>query len=724
MKRILLNSFGKSILCLLVALLSGGTTWAAEEVYKTMRFGSKYSTHSATVNNYGTTWYATCNENGMRMDIVNFKNFGSGNTIYSTYVSTGDNSNAVVASVTTHEPIDAAITKVTVFFPEMVGSSINSVKLQISENGSTWVTVDNFPKGPEGTYTITIPTPAENLYYRIEGDCAAGNTGANKSNFLKISEIEFYHENLSLVQAPVITSDPQVFGNSTTITIACPEPDQDATIEYSTDHGYNWLPYTGAFSLSETTTVLARASKPGMQTNQSSAVVTHTDDAVHFDWNLATNSGVNPETGVNSTPSYSSTDRVTWTSEDATMTLTRGEAAANNHLGGTGSNTYTEISKGQTLTITPAEDYTIISVKITAPNATQASNGFSGRAWENATQSIAGQVITVTPTIGTEPISLTIANSTVAQIIGVEVDCSPASSPYVTATGHQTVISGTSSGTFDVYYNRLESTSAVVTLCDENGDAATYDWIEVGLDENKDITFSVTKKNPNTTERTAYAILSVEKDGDDYYTPVIAVTQEAPIPVKISAVGYSTLYYGQKNLIVPEGVTAATYNVVDGKLTQSSTYDVIPAGSVVVLSGSQDTYYFYESLTADAKDGNNLLRGSDEETQTTGGTYYYALTLNASSDPKSVGFYWMTANGGKFTNGAHKAYLALDEMFAEPASGVKSYFTLLDNDDPTGIDNVDANVNLNDDTIYNVAGQRLSKMQKGINIINGKKILK
>ena len=715
MKRFLQNSFGKSILCLLVALLSGGTTWAAEEVYKTMRFGSKYSTHSTTVNNYRTSWYATCNDNGMRMDIVNFKNIGSGNTVYSTYVSTGDNGNAVVASVTTHEPIDAAITKVTVFFPEMVGSSINSVKLQISENGSTWETVDNFPKGPEGTYTITIPAPAENLYYRIEGDCAAGNTGANKSNFLKISEIEFYHENLSLVQAPVITSDPQVFGNSTTITIACPEPDQDATIEYSTDHGYNWHPYTGAFTLSETSTIMARASKPGMQTNQSSAVVTHTDDAVHFDWNLA-----------QASYSSSTADLVTWTKEDASMTLTRGEAAANNHLGGTGGNTYTEISKGQTLTITPAKDYTIISVKITAPNATQASNGFSGRAWENATQSIDGQVITVTPTIGTEPISLTIANSTVAQIIGVEVDCSPASSPYVTATGHQTVISGTSTGTFDVYYNRLESTTAEVTLCDANGNAVeadTYDWIEVELDENDDIAFTVTQKNPNTTERTAYAILSVEKDGDHYYTPVIAVTQEAPIPVTISAVGYSTLYYGKKNLIVPEGVTAATYNVVDGKLTQSSTYNVIPAGSGVVLSASQGTHKFYESMTADEKDSNNKLRGSDEVAVTTGGNYYYALTLNAAKDPKSVGFYWMVAGGEAFENGAHKAYLALDSQFAEPSAGVKSFFTLIDDDDPTGIENVNVDLNLNEN-IYNLAGQRISKMQKGINIINGKKILK
>jgi hypothetical protein len=29
-----------------------------------------------------------------------------------------------------------------------------------------------------------------------------------------------------------------------------------------------------------------------------------------------------------------------------------------------------------------------------------------------------------------------------------------------------------------------------------------------------------------------------------------------------------------------------------------------------------------------------------------------------------------------------------------------------------------------DNAIYNLAGQRMSKMQKGINVVNGKKILK
>ncbi len=44
-------------------------------------------------------------------------------------------------------------------------------------------------------------------------------------------------------------------------------------------------------------------------------------------------------------------------------------------------------------------------------------------------------------------------------------------------------------------------------------------------------------------------------------------------------------------------------------------------------------------------------------------------------------------------------------------------------DDPNGIANVNVNDNVNKAGIYNLAGQRMSKLQKGINIVGGKKIL-
>ncbi|MBO4550592.1 MAG: hypothetical protein J5733_07655, partial [Bacteroidaceae bacterium] len=45
-------------------------------------------------------------------------------------------------------------------------------------------------------------------------------------------------------------------------------------------------------------------------------------------------------------------------------------------------------------------------------------------------------------------------------------------------------------------------------------------------------------------------------------------------------------------------------------------------------------------------------------------------------------------------------------------------------DDATGLEANGQWSMVNGQSIYNPAGQRLSKMQKGINIVNGKKILK
>ena len=51
--------------------------------------------------------------------------------------------------------------------------------------------------------------------------------------------------------------------------------------------------------------------------------------------------------------------------------------------------------------------------------------------------------------------------------------------------------------------------------------------------------------------------------------------------------------------------------------------------------------------------------------------------------------------------------------------GTNGYYNAGD-EDPDGIETV--NVNVNDNIIYNLSGQRMSKLQKGINIVNGKKI--
>ena len=102
---------------------------------------------------------------------------------------------------------------------------------------------------------------------------------------------------------------------------------------------------------------------------------------------------------------------------------------------------------------------------------------------------------------------------------------------------------------------------------------------------------------------------------------------------------------------------------------------------------------------------------------TTLSSSYYTLAVDGSNNPI------FKKSSGVGTLAAGKAYL---EVAANTGGGneVKAFYGF-EEDDATGISLMeDGRSKMEDGAIYNVAGQRISKMQKGINIVNGKKILK
>ena len=194
------------------------------------------------------------------------------------------------------------------------------------------------------------------------------------------------------------------------------------------------------------------------------------------------------------------------------------------------------------------------------------------------------------------------------------------------------------------------------------------------------------------------------------------LTTVEEIPVTISAAEYATLYYSDKAFVIPEGVTASIVTSTEGgKITFEELNGVIPAGTAVVLNGPQGTYDFKVVNDETVAPANNLLRGFDAPHLTEGGDKYYKLTVK---DDK-VGFYWGEENGEAFHTGAHKAYLALPAEVA----GAKSFY-LFSDAVTDGIGAVESTrFNAQGAEIYNLNGQRVSTPQRGIFIINGKKVL-
>ena len=105
----------------------------------------------------------------------------------------------------------------------------------------------------------------------------------------------------------------------------------------------------------------------------------------------------------------------------------------------------------------------------------------------------------------------------------------------------------------------------------------------------------------------------------------------------------------------------------------------------------------------------NDLKGTAEEIEAAGN---YVL---AQPEGKPVGFY--LAETGKIKAG--KAYL---EGNSNTGPLVKAFY--FNEEAETAIENVNANVNVNEGVVYDLNGRRVSKAQKGIYIINGKKVLK
>ena len=121
-------------------------------------------------------------------------------------------------------------------------------------------------------------------------------------------------------------------------------------------------------------------------------------------------------------------------------------------------------------------------------------------------------------------------------------------------------------------------------------------------------------------------------------------------------------------------------------------------------------------------DGGNVFYAQQAERE--GATKQGTLASNGQLASGEICF---KLNGGAeipvwYQTLGEDAYPVLDKTHLEVLYDEnKGYYNW--SDDPNGIENVNVNDNVNKVGIYNLAGQRLSRMQKGINIVGGKKIL-
>ena len=186
------------------------------------------------------------------------------------------------------------------------------------------------------------------------------------------------------------------------------------------------------------------------------------------------------------------------------------------------------------------------------------------------------------------------------------------------------------------------------------------------------------------------------------------------VPVAVSSGKWSTRIFPFAVAEVPAGLEVYTATGISGaSIVMSDALSSIPANTPVLIKATTDvdvTLQGYGTATADSyKDAAELLTG-----------FYTAKTIDAGNYVLQTqdgvqAFYRLAENAT--ANQVYRAYLTVST-----AADVKAFY--FDFNDATAISETLAPTGrAGEGPIFNLAGQKMSKLQKGVNIVNGKKVL-
>jgi hypothetical protein len=181
--------------------------------------------------------------------------------------------------------------------------------------------------------------------------------------------------------------------------------------------------------------------------------------------------------------------------------------------------------------------------------------------------------------------------------------------------------------------------------------------------------------------------------------------------INLHSSGYSTIALDH-SAIIPDGVEAYTvtsdgttihYKRVTGnKLAKGTGYFIVGTGKAT----------FKPAKESIAEGNNNNLVGVTEKTKVSGsGIYFLSTTQNGVT-----GFFCL-GDDNSYEFPANKAYLQVSGTI-----GNAQYFLVNLDETETRIDNTESEEKTSHsrNNVYNLAGQKMSHPQKGINIVNGK----
>lgn len=195
--------------------------------------------------------------------------------------------------------------------------------------------------------------------------------------------------------------------------------------------------------------------------------------------------------------------------------------------------------------------------------------------------------------------------------------------------------------------------------------------------------------------------------------------QKAAFVVNSSIGAYEIgTFYANHAVEIPDGVKAyvATETPNDGTITMYELDGIIPAQTGALIKGTAGTYAFYPTTTNETVEG-NLMRGyagifeHEDVVKPTDGSTNYVLTVKN----EEAGFYRKSAGFKVYNN---KAYLNVPQT---TSGSIRLRF--INNNGTTDIMEVPTEALNADGAIYDLSGRRVGKAEKGVYIVNGKKVV-
>lgn len=231
--------------------------------------------------------------------------------------------------------------------------------------------------------------------------------------------------------------------------------------------------------------------------------------------------------------------------------------------------------------------------------------------------------------------------------------------------------------------------------------------------------------NSKTSESTKELMLYREAD---------ATLLGADVTLTISPSGYSSLYYSDRNLALPEGVKGYVCSYTEGSSTINAeevyNYDAtdinaVPKDCAVILEGTANTAYTLEAVDDDdvvfGKDYlTNILQGTDdnETISAEDGKYIYFFGYDSNNN-NTPGFFMSS----DLTNYAHKAYIQIS--YDASAQGAKALVLDFGKGSTTSINSAAAAESISDGKIFTIEGVQVNSknLKPGLYIKNGRKFI-